>query len=396
MMQWHVNMSKRTCRNVPHSEFETPMTNFTALETRGAISRAIVLTIIAPSIVNYRLSNAHNRRYRVPIVVTIYLSHINPLHADRRRLRTSLARRPRLDMKMGSATMATSGERERLMNRTSITRYWSLVLTYQLSRTSETSPLLGFASAKRRRHLNLRNTLAFVAILGILSLTVFNLVHLVSYSSLQSSIAASRRQLGDIRTEVASVELRRVEETSAFKVEQAERSNHREKETQQWDAERHERKDQMEKENEEWTATRRQRQEQNEREDQQRALDHQRENERWEENRRHRQAQRQQETEEWEQERQRRAEEEERDEASKRDAEKRAEMHLWWDSPQYAPHCAAWGTREYTAKLHNVADGYDPIRACEHTPVVVHENVVNKPDWCESRVRICSSSLERQ
>jgi hypothetical protein len=169
----------------------------------------------------------------------MYFCLINPLHAElHRRLRTLSAnpsRRPQLDMKMGSIR-ATSGERERLMNRASTSTYWSLLLTYQLSRTSETSPLLGSASPRRRQRLSLnlnrRNTLAFIALLGIFALTVFNLVHLVSYSSLQSSIVASQRQLGDIHTEVAAVELRRVEENNAFKVEQAVRSDQREKEIQ--------------------------------------------------------------------------------------------------------------------------------------------------------------------
>jgi hypothetical protein len=98
------------------------------------------------------------------------------------------------------------------------------------------------------------------------------------------------------------------------------------------------------------------------------------------------QFERSQETKAWEVERRERAEQRARDDEDKKDAEERAKMHLNWDSPAYAPHCAAWGAREYTSKLNNVKEGYDLKKACERTLVVIHENVVNKPDWCEMRV----------
>jgi hypothetical protein len=97
---------------------------------------------------------------------------------------------------------------------------------------------------------------------------------------------------------------------------------------------------------------------------------------------------RNQETKAWEVERRERAEQRARDDEDKRDAEKRAKMHIYWDSPMYAPHCAAWGAREYTSKLNNVKDGYDLVKACERTLVTIHDNIVYKPDWCEMRVGI--------
>jgi hypothetical protein len=100
------------------------------------------------------------------------------------------------------------------------------------------------------------------------------------------------------------------------------------------------------------------------------------------------QFERSQETKAWEVERRERAEQRARDDEDKRDAEERAKMNLNWSPPAYAPHCAAWGAREYTSKLNNVKDGYDLVKACERTLVTIHDNIVYKPDWCEMRVGI--------
>jgi hypothetical protein len=97
-------------------------------------------------------------------------------------------------------------------------------------------------------------------------------------------------------------------------------------------------------------------------------------------------AQREQEEAAWAVERAQRAEQRQREDADKLDAARRARMHLFWDKPQRGEHCARYGAREYSARLFNIEDGYDWVTACERTPVVIHDNVIAKPDWCHVRV----------
>jgi hypothetical protein len=94
----------------------------------------------------------------------------------------------------------------------------------------------------------------------------------------------------------------------------------------------------------------------------------------------------QEETHDWDEERRRRDEERRGNEEERRDEERRAAMGLRWDEPKPAFHCAGWDAREYTARLWNVADGYDWGRACRMTPVGIKGNVIFEPIWCEVRV----------
>jgi hypothetical protein len=66
-----------------------------------------------------------------------------------------------------------------------------------------------------------------------------------------------------------------------------------------------------------------------------------------------------------------------------RDEEERAGMHLFWDDPTPAPKCSAYGKRAYTARLWNIASGYDWIRACTRTPIILPGSIHALPDWCD-------------
>lgn len=77
-----------------------------------------------------------------------------------------------------------------------------------------------------------------------------------------------------------------------------------------------------------------------------------------------------------------RAEDRLREEDWRGDAEKRAKMNLYWDGPTPAPQCSAFGVREYTARLWNIAHGYDWMRACKSTPINLPGNIRALPDRC--------------
>lgn len=55
-----------------------------------------------------------------------------------------------------------------------------------------------------------------------------------------------------------------------------------------------------------------------------------------------------------------------------------------WDKPQPGEHCAAFGTREYTARLWNLPLFADWTRICENTKAKIH-GVNIKPSYCESK-----------
>jgi hypothetical protein len=70
-------------------------------------------------------------------------------------------------------------------------------------------------------------------------------------------------------------------------------------------------------------------------------------------------------------------------EEEQRDEEERAHMHLHWDGPHPELHCWGSGTREYTGRLWNIADGYNWTRACEKTPAIIHGDTFPQPSWCD-------------
>lgn len=90
--------------------------------------------------------------------------------------------------------------------------------------------------------------------------------------------------------------------------------------------------------------------------------------------------------EEWRRERRQREHERVEWEVERHDEDRRAGMRLFWESPLTVGHCQAWGAREYWAKLWNVEPGYNATRACQRTPVVIHDTVIMQPDWCEDSV----------
>jgi hypothetical protein len=54
-----------------------------------------------------------------------------------------------------------------------------------------------------------------------------------------------------------------------------------------------------------------------------------------------------------------------------------------WDEPIGGPHCVAYGTREYTARLWDIPFMADWIQACKSTPIQIHNKTLLTPDRCE-------------
>lgn len=157
----------------------------------------------------------------------------------------------------------------------------------------------------------------------------------------------------------------------------------RERQRKEWEREwrKHQR------EHEEWERERKQREREREHKRQQ---DRQREEEehrrrkeeehrrREEENRRHRE------------EEQRREQDRKRQDQERRDEKERVKLGLYWDKPTPAKHCASYGVREYTARIWNVPMFYDWLKACQQTPIVIHNKTMKTPNRCEDQVRISS------
>ena len=91
----------------------------------------------------------------------------------------------------------------------------------------------------------------------------------------------------------------------------------------------------------------------------------------------------------WEQERQEREAEEKKRQVEKeekhREEEERKRVNLYWEDLKATPKCIRYGTREYTAKLANLSQGYDPLKGCLETKGDIH-GVKMLPDRCENKV----------
>ncbi|KII94909.1 hypothetical protein PLICRDRAFT_33739 [Plicaturopsis crispa FD-325 SS-3] len=108
--------------------------------------------------------------------------------------------------------------------------------------------------------------------------------------------------------------------------------------------------------------------------------DHAREHEGWERERETRE--KEHERKRIEKERKQREQERQREEE-----ERRQRMNLYWDTPVLASQsCHSYATREYTARLWNIpAFGYDWTKACNETPIHIHNVTIESPTWCENR-----------
>lgn len=76
----------------------------------------------------------------------------------------------------------------------------------------------------------------------------------------------------------------------------------------------------------------------------------------------------------------------EREEKKKQEEEERQRLGLYWDRIEESPFCASYGTREYTAHLSNLPDGYDGLEGCRQTAVEIHGVTLERPVRCEDRV----------
>lgn len=72
-------------------------------------------------------------------------------------------------------------------------------------------------------------------------------------------------------------------------------------------------------------------------------------------------------------------------ERRKREEEDRSRAGLRWETLVPEERCLRYGTREYTARLSNIPQGYDKMKGCRETEAEIHGNSV-KPDYCEDQV----------
>jgi len=87
--------------------------------------------------------------------------------------------------------------------------------------------------------------------------------------------------------------------------------------------------------------------------------------------------------------REREAEEHNREVRERREREERERLRLnmFWTDP-VSHTCTSYGTREYSALLVNIPEGYKlRVEACMATPVKIH-GVEYKPKWCEDHVGV--------
>jgi hypothetical protein len=61
--------------------------------------------------------------------------------------------------------------------------------------------------------------------------------------------------------------------------------------------------------------------------------------------------------------------------------------HLYWSGLEGSDRCLSYNIREYTARLANPPIGLNRMDACMTTPIVIHDTTLDKPEWCEDRVR---------
>lgn len=76
--------------------------------------------------------------------------------------------------------------------------------------------------------------------------------------------------------------------------------------------------------------------------------------------------------------RQEQQQEREREEWWHHEEEQRQRLGLYWDAPTADPHCAAYGMREYWARLLNtVPYQYNWLKSCEEIPIQIHGRSMN-------------------
>lgn len=69
----------------------------------------------------------------------------------------------------------------------------------------------------------------------------------------------------------------------------------------------------------------------------------------------------------------------------KREEEDRQRAGLRWETLVPDERCMKYGTREYTARLSNIPQGYNKMQGCRETEAEIHGNLI-KPDYCEDQV----------
>jgi len=72
-----------------------------------------------------------------------------------------------------------------------------------------------------------------------------------------------------------------------------------------------------------------------------------------------------------------------KEEKRKQEEDERRRLGLSWSGLMGQERCLSYSTREYTAQLENIPTGYDRIKACMSTPVVIHGVTFERPNRCE-------------
>jgi len=70
-------------------------------------------------------------------------------------------------------------------------------------------------------------------------------------------------------------------------------------------------------------------------------------------------------------------------ERHKQEEDELRRLGLSWSGVKGQRQCLSYGAREYTAQLENIPAGYNRIKACMTTPVVIHGTTLEKPSRCE-------------
>jgi hypothetical protein len=66
-------------------------------------------------------------------------------------------------------------------------------------------------------------------------------------------------------------------------------------------------------------------------------------------------------------------------------------MNLRWDQPTTEWLCLEYGTRTYSARLMGkITPGFDRLKACDLTPVIIHNVTIPHPNWCDDRASTIS------
>ncbi|KAJ6622242.1 hypothetical protein B0H10DRAFT_2014877 [Mycena sp. CBHHK59/15] len=74
-----------------------------------------------------------------------------------------------------------------------------------------------------------------------------------------------------------------------------------------------------------------------------------------------------------------------REEQRRRDEEERTRAGFYWEGLRGEPRCFRHGTRQYSARVANVPQQYDAVKACTETTVEIHGLKMPSPNQCEDR-----------